>query len=65
MKNNTLIHATIIGLVLLTLFTIVMMVMVGPNSIINQEKEKYEQTHTDERTQNKSNENIVIVENNE
>ncbi|MBR3720799.1 MAG: hypothetical protein IKN09_03565 [Clostridia bacterium] len=64
MKNNTLIHATIIGLILLTLFTIVMMVMIGPNSIINQEKEKYDQTHTEERTEDKSNENVVVVEEN-
>lgn len=64
MKNNTLIHATIIGLIIVTLFTIVMMVMVGPNSIINQEKEKYNQTHTEERTEKKSNENVVVVEEN-
>ncbi len=63
MGNKTLIRATIIVLVCLALFTIVMMVMVGPNSIINQEKEKYNQTHVEERTENKSNDNVVIVDN--
>lgn len=64
MGNKTLIRATIIALVCLALFTIVMMVMVGPNSIINQEREKYNQTHVEERTENKSKDNVVIVDNN-
>ena len=66
MGNKTLIRATIIGLVLLTLFTITMMVLIGKNGLINQEIKKYNDTHVEERSeeQNKDNKDdkVVIIE---
>lgn len=63
MQNNSLIKRTLILLVALIFFTIIMMVLVGPNSIINQEKEKYDQTHVEEKSEKANKGNIVIVEN--
>lgn len=63
MQNNSLIKRTLILLVALLFFTIIMMVLVGPNSIINQEREKYDQTHVEEKTERENKENIVIVDN--
>lgn len=62
MGNKTLIRGTIIGLILLTLFTITMMVLLGKNGIINQELKKYNDTHVEENSekQNKGDKVIII-----
>jgi len=64
MKNNTLIRATLITLVLLTLFTVIMLVLSGKNGLINKEIQRYNETHTEQKDngndQNK-NDNIVVV----
>lgn len=48
MDNNKLIRNTIIGLVLLTMFTIVMLTLVGKNGLINREIQDYNDTHAEE-----------------
>lgn len=62
MDNFSLIKKTLILLVALVIFTIVMLVLVGPNSIINQEKQKYDQTHVEEKMEKENNGEIVIVD---
>ena len=48
MDNNKLIRNTIIGLVLLTMFTILMMTLVGKKGLINKEIQEYNDTHAEE-----------------
>ncbi|MCR5146880.1 MAG: hypothetical protein K6B70_06015 [Clostridia bacterium] len=48
MDNNKLIRKTIIWLVLLTMFTILMLTLVGKNGLINREIEEYKATHAEE-----------------
>ncbi|MBR2786543.1 MAG: hypothetical protein IKD76_03505 [Clostridia bacterium] len=48
MGNKTLIRGTIIGIVALTIFTVVMLVLIGENGWINQEKKNYDKTHVEE-----------------
>lgn len=48
MGNKTLIRGTIILIIVLTLFTLIMMVLVGKNGWINQEKKNYDETHVEE-----------------
>ncbi len=48
MGNKTLIRGTIIGIILLTIFTVVMLVLIGENGWINQEKKNYNDTHVEE-----------------
>lgn len=66
MGNKTLIRGTIIGLVLLTLFTITMMVLLGKNGLINQEFKKYNDTHVEENSekQNKGDKVVIIDDEN-
>lgn len=51
MDNNKLIRNTIIGLVLLTVFTIVMLVLVGKNGLIQREIQEYNDTHVEENSE--------------
>ncbi len=72
MGNKTLIRGTIIVLISVTLLTLVVMVLIGDNGLINKEIEKYKETHTEEirekeeKKENKNktqeNENSGIVE---
>ena len=48
MGNKTLIRGTIIGIIVLTIFTVVMLVLIGENGWINQEKKNYNETHVEE-----------------
>jgi len=59
MKKNTLINATLIILFSLVIITIVMMVLIGENGIINKELKEYNDTHVEERYE-KQGENIVV-----
>ncbi len=52
MGNRTLIRGTVIGLIVLIFFTIIMLVLVGKNGLINQEREKYNETHMEEKSVN-------------
>ena len=64
MKNNTLIRATLITLVLLALFTVVMLVLGGKNGLINKEIQRYNETHTEQKdngNDQNQNDNIVVV----
>ncbi len=58
MGNDTLIRGVIIGIISLVLLTVVMMVLVGKNGIINQEIEKYKETHVEENADRQSNEAV-------
>lgn len=60
MKNSTLIHAILILLISLTLFTLVFLTLNGKNGIINQEKEEYNKTHVEEIQENKQNNGVTI-----
>lgn len=51
MQNNTLTHAILYILLGVVLITIVMAVLTGKNGIINQEREKYNETHQEEVTE--------------
>ena len=62
MDNFSLIKKTLILLVALVIFTVVMLVLVGPNSLINQEKQKYDQTHVEEKLEKENKGEIVIVD---
>lgn len=48
MDNNKLIRKTIIWIVLLTMFTILMLTLVGKNGLINREIQDYKDTHAEE-----------------
>ena len=63
MGKNTLTHAIIIILISLILLTVVFAVLTGKNGIINQEINKYNDTHVEEKQEQLGN-NIVIVDNN-
>ena len=58
MGNDTLIRGVIIGIISLVLLTVVMMVLVGKNGIINQEIEKYKETHVEENADRQNNEAV-------
>ena len=58
MGNNTLIRGVIIGIISLILFTIIMMVLLGENGIINQEIKKYNDTHVEENAEKQNNEAV-------
>lgn len=58
MGNNTLIRGVIIGIISLILFTIIMMVLLGKNGIINQEIKKYNDTHVEENAEKQNNEAV-------
>ena len=57
MDNNKLIRNTIIGLVLLTMFTIMMLTLVGKNGLINREIEDYNETHQEENAERQERQN--------
>lgn len=56
MGNNTLIRGVIIGIISLIILTLVMMVLIGENGIINQEKKNYNDTHIEENSERHNNE---------
>ncbi len=60
MGNNTLIKGVVIGIISLIILTIVMMVLVGKNGIINQEIKKYNDTHVEENSE-RQNEEVVEI----
>ncbi len=51
MDNNKLIRNTLIGLALLTIFTIAMLVLVGKNGLIQREIQEYNDTHVEENNE--------------
>lgn len=51
MDNKKLIRNTIIGLVLLTMFTIMMLTLVGENGLIKREINAYNETHQEENAE--------------
>lgn len=57
MDNKRLIRNTIIGLVLLTMFTIMMLTLVGKNGLINREINEYNATHTEENAEKQERQN--------
>ncbi len=61
MGNNTLIKGIIIGVVSLILLTIIMMVLIGKNGLINQEIRKYNDTHVEENSE-RLNDGVVVEE---
>ena len=60
MKKNTFINATLIILFSLVIITIVLMVLIGENGIINKELEEYKDTHIEELNE-KEEENVVVI----
>lgn len=63
MDNFKFIKRSLILLVVITIFTIIMLVLIGENGLINQEIEDYNDTHVEENTEKKTDEKIVIVDN--
>ncbi len=61
-SNFKLIRRTLIILVVLTIFTVVMLLLVGKNGLINKEIEDYNNTHVEENSE-KQNEKVVVVDN--
>lgn len=60
-SNFKLIRRTLIILVALTIFTVMMLLLIGKNGLINQEIEKYNDTHVEENSE-KENEKVVVVQ---
>lgn len=58
MKNNTMTFTMIFIIVGLIALTLVMLVLIGDNGIINQEKEAYNETHQEEILED---DNTVVV----
>ena len=61
-SNFKLIRRTLIILVALTVFTVVMLLLVGKDGLINKEIEEYNDTHVEENSE-KNNEKVVVVDN--
>lgn len=61
-SNFKLIRRTLIILALLTVFTVVMLLLVGKDGLINKEIEEYNDTHVEENSE-KQNEKVVVVDN--
>ncbi len=62
MGENTLIRGVIIGIIVLILLTLIMAVLIGKNGIINQEIQKYNDTHIEENSEKKNNEVVIPKE---
>lgn len=62
MKKNTFLNATLIILFSLVIITVVMMVLIGENGIINKEIKEYNDTHVEEKYEKEREE--VVNENN-
>lgn len=60
MKKNTMINAMITLLIGLIIGVVLFFILFGDNGIVNQEKEKYNETHQEEIMEKRS-ENIVVV----
>lgn len=60
MKKNTLVNAMLFILIGLIFLTVVMAVLTGENGLINQEKEKYNNTHTEEIEEKQGN-NVIVI----
>ena len=58
MKNKTLTVKLLLLLAFLTIFTIFVYVLAGPNGLIQYEKDQYNETHSEEQ-QEKTNEVVV------
>lgn len=52
----------LILLVAILLFTVMLLVLIGPNGLINQEIKDYNDTHVEENSE-KRNEKVVVVDN--
>ncbi len=61
-SNFKLIRRTLIILVALTIFTVVMLLLVGKDGLINKEIKEYNDTHVEENSE-KQNEKVVVVDN--
>ncbi len=61
-SNFKLIRRTLIILVALTIFTVVMLLLVGKDGLINKEIKDYNDTHVEENSE-KQNEKVVVVDN--
>lgn len=62
MKKNTMIQATLWILLAVAIITIVMMVLVGEDGLINKEIKEYEDTHVEEKYEKEQQgENVVVV----
>lgn len=55
MGNRTLIRALLVILAVVTLITIVMLVLVGKNGLIQQELDEYNSTHIEENSERQNN----------
>ena len=55
MDSNKLIRNTIIVFILLTMFTIAMLVLIGKDGIINREIQEYNDTHAEENAERQNN----------
>lgn len=63
MDNFKFMKRSLILLAVITIFTIIMLVLIGENGLVNQEIEDYNDTHVEENTEKKNDEKIVIVDN--
>lgn len=62
MKKNTMINATLFILLAVVIITIVMMVLIGEDGLINKEIKEYEDTHVEEKYENEQQgENVIVV----
>lgn len=52
----------LILLAVILLFTVMLLVLIGPNGLINQEIKDYNDTHVEENSE-KRNEKVVVVDN--
>ena len=62
MKKNTLINATMIILFSLIAITLIIMVLIGDNGLINKEMENYNNTHNEEKIE-KQEQNVLVMGN--
>ncbi len=61
-SNFKLIRKVLILLGVITIFTIIMLVLLGENGLIKQEMDDYNDTHVEENSE-KHNEKVVVVDN--
>ena len=61
-SNFKLIRKVLILLGVITIFTIIMLVLLGENGLIKQEMDDYNDTHVEENAE-KHNEKVVVVDN--
>ena len=61
MKKNTVLNVTIFLIIAIILLALVVSVLKGENGLIAQEREKYNETHSEENADTNNMENTIVV----